>query len=114
MNLHERFKKHEEEAVQLSKEVFRVIRISDSKFALCFFDHTARTLRTNVIDSRTAHEIKLLSELNGVEMMKYGEFVSDIQAWCDSDNPVAFPIDVNEIDAASYRTLIEASVIASD
>lgn len=112
MNLHERFKKHEEEAAQLSKEVFRAIRISNSKFAICFFDHSIRSIRTSVIDSRTAHEIKLLSEMSGVEMIKYGEFLSDIQAWCDADNPAAFPIDVNEVDEASYRTLIEASVIS--
>lgn len=112
MNLHERFKKHEEEATQLSKEVFRAIRISNTKFAICYYDHTIRSIRTSVIDSRTAHELKLISELDGVEMIKYGNFVSDIQAWCESDNPVAFPIDINEADAASYRTLIDATVIA--
>lgn len=111
MNLHERFKKHEEEATQLSKEIFRAVRISNTKFAICFFDHSIRTIRTSVIDSRNAHEIKLLSEMDGVEMIKYGEFLSDIQAWCDSDNPAAFPIEINEVDEASYRTLIDATVI---
>lgn len=111
MNLHERFKKHEEEAAKLSSEVFRAIRISPTKFALCYFDHTIRSLCTRVIDSRTAHEIKLLSELSGVELIKYGDFVADIQAWCDSENPVAFPIEINEVDEASYRTLMDATVI---
>lgn len=108
MDLHQRFTRLNDEMLELQKEVFRAIRISPTRFAVCFYDRHEQTMRTNVIDSRTAHELKLLSELSGAELIAYGNFVSEIQKWCNAETPGAFPIELNAADEASYRTLIEA------
>ena len=112
MDLHQRFVSLNEELLTLQKEVFRAIRISHTRFAICFYDRHEQTMRTNVIDSRTAHELKLLAELSGAELVAYGKFVADIQMWCDSESPGEFPIAVVESDEASYRTLIDAMTSA--
>lgn len=108
MNLHQRFTALQDEIQELQDAVFRAIRISPRAFAICFYDRDVRSMRASVIHSRTAHELKLLSELDGTELKAYGSFVESISAWCESDNPAEFPIPINEADMASYRTLVDA------
>ncbi|AXG66719.1 hypothetical protein JA33_314 [Dickeya phage vB_DsoM_JA33] len=111
MDLHSRFKKLNEDLLELQQAVHRVVRISPSKFAVCFYDRHEQSLRTNVIDSRTAHEIKLIQEMSGAELQSYGAFVSAIQEWCEAESPGEFPIPLDKADSDSYRTLIDAMTI---
>jgi len=110
MDLHARFKKLNDELLELSKEVFRAVRISPTKFAICFYDRPEQSMHTSVIDSRTAHEIKLLSDMDGDEMIAYGEFCKAIAEWCSAESPGQFPIPINAEHNASYRTLMDAVV----
>ena len=58
----------------------------------------------------TAHEIKLLSDMDGPELIAYGEFTKAIADWCSAESPGQFPIEFNAEYNASYRTLMDAVV----
>lgn len=113
MDLHARFKKLNDDMLQLSEEVFRAVRISPTKFAICFFDRATQELRTSVIDSSNAHELKLISELSGNELISYGTFRKQIEDWCEQETGTDFPIPVRSEDLASYRTLMDATLVTS-